>query len=121
MPPDAARERYRGPTGSIAHSTHQGNWQMKTTEALFVGATVAASVLLYAACSARLGPRETTIDRDDIAGVVTGASGSHSHSHSPLSLSLSLSFEVANETKLGNVHALIGSSDIDSRGRVRRG
>ena len=90
---------------------------MKTTEALFVGATVAASVLLYAACSARLGPRETTIDRDDIAGVVTGASGSHSHSP----LSLSLSFEVANETKLGNVHALIGSSDIDSRGRVRRG
>src|SRR5687768_685096 len=53
----------------------QGNGERKTTEALFAGATVAASVLLYAACSARLGPRETTIDRDDIAGVVTGASG----------------------------------------------
>jgi hypothetical protein len=48
---------------------------MKTTKALFAVATVAASALLWAACSARLAPGGTTIDRDDIAGVVTGASG----------------------------------------------
>ena len=48
---------------------------MKTTKALFVGAMVAASALLWAACSARLASGGTTIDRDDIAGVVTGASG----------------------------------------------
>src|SRR5687768_8511796 len=48
---------------------------MKMTRALFAVATVAASVLLWAACSARLATGGTTIDRDDIAGVVTGASG----------------------------------------------
>ena len=48
---------------------------MKTTKALFAVSTVAASALLWAACSARVGPGGTTIDRDDIAGVVTGASG----------------------------------------------
>jgi hypothetical protein len=48
---------------------------MKTTKALFAGATVAASALLWAACSARLAPGRTTIDSDNIAGVVTGASG----------------------------------------------
>src|SRR5918999_1507385 len=48
---------------------------MKTTKALFAVATMAASALLWAACSARLAPGGTTIDRDDIAGVVTGASG----------------------------------------------
>jgi hypothetical protein len=38
---------------------------------------VAASALLWAACTrgAQLAPGGTTIDRDDIAGVVTGASG----------------------------------------------
>ena len=48
---------------------------MKMTKALFAVATVAASALLWAACSARLASGGTTIDRDDIAGVVTGASG----------------------------------------------
>ncbi|HEV2149161.1 MAG TPA: carboxypeptidase-like regulatory domain-containing protein [Longimicrobiaceae bacterium] len=50
---------------------------MKTTKALFAGATVAASALLWAACThgAQRAPGGTTIDRDDIAGVVTGASG----------------------------------------------
>src|ERR687896_811208 len=48
---------------------------MKTTKALFAVATVAASAVLWAACSARLASGGTTIDRDDIAGVVTGASG----------------------------------------------
>jgi hypothetical protein len=48
---------------------------MKTTKTLFAVSTVAASALLWAACSARVGPGGTTIDRDDIAGVVTGASG----------------------------------------------
>jgi hypothetical protein len=56
---------------------HQGSGQMKTTKALLAGATVAASALLWVACTngARLAPGGTTIDSDDIAGVVTGASG----------------------------------------------
>jgi len=50
---------------------------MMTTKALFAVATVAASALLWAACThgAQLAPGGTTIDRDDIAGVVAGASG----------------------------------------------
>lgn len=50
---------------------------MTTTKALFAVATVAASALLWAACThrAQLAPGGPTIDRDDIAGVVTGASG----------------------------------------------
>jgi hypothetical protein len=50
---------------------------MKTTKARFAVATVAASALLWAACThgARLASGGITIDRDDIAGVVTGASG----------------------------------------------
>src|SRR5918992_5441657 len=48
---------------------------MKATKALFAVATVAASAVLWAACSARLASGGTTIDRDDIEGVVTGASG----------------------------------------------
>jgi hypothetical protein len=62
---------------------------MKTTKAFFAVATVAASMLVWAACGGRLAtggttiapggtaiaPTETPIDRDDIAGVVTGASG----------------------------------------------
>src|SRR5688572_9283405 len=48
---------------------------MKTTRALFAAATVAASALLWAACSARLGPGGMSIDRGDVAGVVTGPSG----------------------------------------------
>ena len=48
---------------------------MKTTKALFALATLAASALLWAACSARVAPGGITLDRDDIAGVVTGASG----------------------------------------------
>src|SRR5687768_9790807 len=54
---------------------HQRSWQMKMTKALFAGATVVACALLWAACSARVSPGGTTIDRDDVAGVVTGASG----------------------------------------------
>src|SRR5215217_6623595 len=50
---------------------------MKMAKALFAIATAAASALLWAACThgARLAPGGPTIDRDDIAGVVTGASG----------------------------------------------
>ncbi|HYW13279.1 MAG TPA: carboxypeptidase-like regulatory domain-containing protein [Longimicrobium sp.] len=50
---------------------------MKTTTALFAGATVAASALIWAASTygAQLAPGGTTIDRDDIAGVVTGPGG----------------------------------------------
>jgi hypothetical protein len=50
---------------------------MKTKKALFAAATVAASALLLAAFThgAQLAPGGTTIDRDDIAGVVTGANG----------------------------------------------
>src|SRR5688500_18041435 len=50
---------------------------MKATKARFAVATVAASALLWAACAggARLAPGGITIDRDDIAGTVTGASG----------------------------------------------
>ena len=48
---------------------------MKRTTALSAVATVASAALLWAACSARIAPGGTTIDRDDIAGVVTGASG----------------------------------------------
>ena len=50
---------------------------MTTTRALFAVATIATSALLWAACThgAQLAPGGTTIDRDDIAGVVTGASG----------------------------------------------
>src|SRR5688500_14635265 len=48
---------------------------MKTTKTLFAVAAVAASALLWAACSARLASGGTTIDGDDLAGVVTGASG----------------------------------------------
>ncbi len=42
---------------------------MKTTKALFAVATVAASALLWAACThgARLAPGGTMIDRDDMA------------------------------------------------------
>ena len=52
---------------------------MKTTKALFAGAMVVASALLWAASThgAQPAPGGTTIDRDDddIAGVVTGARG----------------------------------------------
>jgi len=50
---------------------------MKTKKALFAAATVAASALLWATCThrAQLAPGGTTIDLDDIAGVVTGANG----------------------------------------------
>src|SRR5688500_3278927 len=50
---------------------------MKTTKALFAAATVAASALLWAACTrgTQLASGGITIDRDDIAGVVTGAAG----------------------------------------------
>ena len=48
---------------------------MKSTKAFLAVATVAGSALLWAACSARLAPGGTTIDTDDIAGVVTGPSG----------------------------------------------
>lgn len=50
---------------------------MRTTKAFVAAATVASAALLWAACThgARLAPGGTTIDRDDIAGVVTGASG----------------------------------------------
>jgi hypothetical protein len=51
---------------------------MKTTKALFAVAAVAASALLWAACTrggTQLAPGGIPIDRDDIAGVVTGASG----------------------------------------------
>ncbi len=48
---------------------------MKTVKALCAVATVAASAVLWAACSARLATGGTTTDRDDITGVVTGASG----------------------------------------------
>jgi hypothetical protein len=49
---------------------------MKMTKALFAGATLAASALLWAACTrgAQLVPGGTT-ERDDITGMVTGASG----------------------------------------------
>jgi hypothetical protein len=51
--------------------------QKTTMKALFAGATVAASALLWAGCtqSAQLAPGGIPIDSDDIAGVVTGASG----------------------------------------------
>ncbi|HEX8210516.1 MAG TPA: carboxypeptidase-like regulatory domain-containing protein [Longimicrobium sp.] len=50
---------------------------MKTTKALFAATAVAASALLWAACThtAQLAGGGATMDRDDIAGVVTGASG----------------------------------------------
>ncbi|HEX6909243.1 MAG TPA: carboxypeptidase-like regulatory domain-containing protein [Longimicrobium sp.] len=50
---------------------------MKTTKAFFGAAAVAASALLWAACmhGAQLAPGGIPIDRDDIAGVVTGAGG----------------------------------------------
>ncbi len=48
---------------------------MKTTKTIFAVSTIAASALLWAACSTRLATSGTTIDRDDIAGVVTGAGG----------------------------------------------
>jgi streptogramin lyase len=50
---------------------------MKTTKALLAGAAVAACALLWAACThgAQLAAGGTAIDPDDIAGVVTGASG----------------------------------------------
>src|SRR5688500_3128276 len=62
---------------------------MKKTKPLYAAATVAVSALLWAACGGRLASSDTTfapggtaiaqgqtpIDRDDIAGVVTGASG----------------------------------------------
>src|SRR5688500_506618 len=50
---------------------------MKTTKALLAGATVAASALVWAACArgTQLVPGGTTTERDDITGVVTGASG----------------------------------------------
>ena len=50
---------------------------MKTTKALFAVATVAASALAWTACTraAQPGSGGIAIDRDDIAGTVTGASG----------------------------------------------
>ena len=48
---------------------------MKTMNVRFAVATVAASTLLWAACSASLAPGGTQIDRDDIEGVVTGPGG----------------------------------------------
>src|SRR5688572_17098537 len=50
---------------------------MKKTKALFTVATLAASALLWAACTtgSQLASGGITIDRDDIAGVVTGPSG----------------------------------------------
>jgi nitrous oxidase accessory protein NosD len=50
----------------------------KTTRTFFSVAMVAACALLWAACAqrARVATVGMTIDRDDIAGVVTGASGS---------------------------------------------
>ena len=53
---------------------------MKTTKAHFAVAKAAASALLWAASSdgAQLVPGGMTIDRDDIAGVVTGARGTTS-------------------------------------------
>ena len=62
---------------------------MKTTKPLFAVGTLAASALLWTACGGRLAlngttsapagtaiaPGQTQVDRDDIAGVVTGASG----------------------------------------------
>src|SRR5688500_10414494 len=49
---------------------------MKTTKALFAVAAVAVSALVWAACGAGLASGGTTLsDRDDISGVVTGASG----------------------------------------------
>jgi hypothetical protein len=50
---------------------------MKTTKSLLAVAAVAASALLWAACThgARPAPGAAAIDRDDIAGVVTGAGG----------------------------------------------
>ena len=50
---------------------------MKTTKALFAVATVAASALLWAASAHGAQPAQGAprIDRDDIAGVVTGARG----------------------------------------------
>src|SRR5687767_3696259 len=48
---------------------------MKRTNALFAIATVAASAVVWAACSARLATGGTTADGDDIAGVVTGTTG----------------------------------------------
>ncbi len=50
---------------------------MKTTKALFAGATLVASALLWAASTqgAQLAPGVTTSDGDDITGVVTGARG----------------------------------------------
>src|SRR5688500_15582710 len=48
---------------------------MKLAKTLFAVATVAASALLSAACSAGPAPGGATVDRDDISGVVTGASG----------------------------------------------
>ena len=47
---------------------------MKTTKSVLALVTVAASALLWAACSASPAPGGTTIDRDDIAGAVTKAS-----------------------------------------------
>src|SRR5688572_14047486 len=60
-----------------------------SSASIFAGATVAVSALLWTACGGRLAPGTTTIvpggttigagqtpiDRDDIGGVVTGASG----------------------------------------------
>jgi hypothetical protein len=50
---------------------------MKTSKALFAAAAVAASALLWAASThgAQAAPGGTTIDGDDLAGVVTGARG----------------------------------------------
>ena len=50
---------------------------MKTTKALFAGATLAASALLWAGCTrgAQVAPGGIPIDSDDLAGIVTGASG----------------------------------------------
>src|SRR5688572_8032424 len=54
---------------------HQGSWSMKMKNARVAIATATASALLWTACSARVAPVATTIDGDDISGVVTGANG----------------------------------------------
>src|SRR5687767_11103057 len=48
---------------------------MKKTKAISAVAMVAASALLWAACSASLAAPGSTTDADDISGVVTGATG----------------------------------------------
>src|SRR5215211_4509805 len=68
---DAAKRPCRG-SGRI----NKGAGSMKTMKALLAGVTVAASALLWAAFGAPLATgAESTIQSDDITGVVTGAKG----------------------------------------------